>query len=118
MGFERIRTLLHLHRDRFAWQLEEALDRGWAIWTKQAAELLNTFRTNQENRLKEGKGFYKLNEESIASVREDLATNYQALADHPSEEVVQLLEDYGAAELENHTPPSPVRGGEEGYRNR
>ena len=50
--------------------------------------------------MQEGKGFYKLNEESIASVREDLATNYQALADHPSEEVVQLLEDYGTAKLE------------------
>ena len=68
--------------------------------------------------MKEGKGFYKLNEESIAPVREDLVADYQALDDHQSEEVVQLLEDYGAAELENHTPPSPVRGGEEGYRNR
>ena len=100
MGAERIRTLLHLHRDRFAWQLEEALDRGWAIWTKQAAELLNTFRTNQENRLKEGKGFYKLNEESISLVHEDLMADYQTLAEHHFEEVVQLLEDYGAAELE------------------
>ena len=30
---------------------------------------------DQENFLKEGKGFYKLNEESIASVHEDLAAN-------------------------------------------
>ena len=64
----------------------------WTNWAKKAAELY-TFCVDQENWQKEGKGFYKLNEESIASVREDLTANYQALADHHSEEIVQLLED-------------------------
>ena len=50
MGAERIRTLMR--------QIKEALDRGWAGWTKQAAEL-HTFFADQENRLKEGKGFTK-----------------------------------------------------------
>ena len=50
--------------------------------------------------MKEGKGFYKLNDESIAAVREDLAADYQALADHHSEEVIELLEEYDVADLE------------------
>ena len=50
--------------------------------------------------MKEGKGFYKLNDESIAAVREDLAADYQALADHHSEEVIELLEEYGTTDLE------------------
>ena len=50
--------------------------------------------------MKEGKGFYKLNDESIAAVREDLAADYQALANHHSEEVIQLLEEYGTTDLE------------------
>ena len=99
MGAKRIKTLLHSHRDRFVWQIKEALDRGWASWTKQAVEL-HTFRADQKNRQKEGMGFYKLNEESIATVREDLAADYQTLADHHSKEVVQLFEEYGATVLE------------------
>ena len=79
--------------------MEAALDRGWAAWTKQAAEL-HTDRTDQENRMKEDKGFNEHNEESIAAVCEDLAVDYQALADHHSEEVVKLLEEYGTTDLE------------------
>ena len=39
------------------------------------------------------------NEVNVA-VREDLAVDYKTLADHHSEEVVQLLEEYGTAEVE------------------
>ena len=38
--------------------------------------------------------------ESIAAILEDLAADYQALADHHSEEVVKILEEDGAANLE------------------
>ena len=69
------------------WQMKEALHKGWAGWTKHVAEL-HTFRADQENRLKEGKGFYKLNEESITAVHKVLAADYQTLADHNSEEVM------------------------------
>ena len=57
--------------ERFTHQLKAALDRGWAEWAKQAAEL-HTYRDNQENREIEGKGFYKLNKEGISTVCEDL----------------------------------------------
>ena len=96
MGTERIRILLHTHRGNFEKLLTEALAEGWA----QKATELHTFRADHENWTKEGKVFFKLNDESIATVREDLATDYQALADQHLEEVVQILEEYGAAELE------------------
>ena len=80
-------------------QMMEALDRVWTGWTKQAAEL-HTFRADHENRMKEGKGFFKLNNDSIAAVCEDLAAHYQALADRHFEEVLQILEEYGATDLE------------------
>ena len=99
MGTERIRTLLHSHKDRFVRQLKEAMNRGWADWAKQATEL-HTFRVDKENRRKEGKSFYKLDEGSIATVLEHLTSDYQALADHHSEEIVQLLEEFGATEVE------------------
>ena len=45
-------------------------------------------------------GFYKLNEESIAMIREDLAQEYQALADRHSDEIKQLLEEFGDNHIE------------------
>ena len=42
----------------------------------------------------------KLNNESIAVVRKDLAADYQALADQHSEEVVHILEEYVTTQLE------------------
>ena len=99
MGTERIRTLLNTHRGRFEKQLTEALAKEWGGWTQQASEH-HTFRADHEDWTKAGKGFFKLNNESIVVVREDLAADYQALADRHSEEVVQILEEYGTAELE------------------
>ena len=80
MGPERIRTLLHTHRGKFEQRLTEALAKGWAGWAQQAAEL-HTFLADHENRTKSGQGFFKLSNESIAAVREDLAADYQALSD-------------------------------------
>ena len=99
MGTEQIHTLLHTHRGRFEKQLTEALAKCWARWTQQAAEL-HTFRADHENETKARKCFFKLNNESIAAVHEDLGANYQALVDRISEEVVKNLEEYIAAELE------------------
>ena len=99
MGTARVRTLLHTHRTNFEKALTDALANGWAGWAQQAAEL-HTFRADQENRAKEGKGFFKLDNDSIATVREDLAKDYQALADQHLEEVTQILDAYAAAEEE------------------
>ena len=99
MGTERIHRLLNTHRGKFEKLLTEALAKGRARWAQQAAEL-HTFRVDHENRAKQAKGFFKQNDESIATVREDLATDYQDLADQHLEEVAQILQEYGAAKLE------------------
>ena len=98
MGAEQFYILLHLHRGRFEKQLKVALAKVWAGWTQPATEL-HTFRADHKNRTKQGKGFFKLNNESIVAVRKDLAADDQALAYCHSEEVAQILEEYGATEL-------------------
>ena len=90
---------MHTHKGRFEKQLTEAFDRGLARWTKQDAEL-HSFCTDHENRTKEGESFFKLNSDSIATIREDLAADYQAIAVRHSKEVVRILEEYAAADLE------------------
>ena len=83
---DNVRILLQIICERVTGQLKAALDKGWAAWATQAAEL-HTYQEDWENRRKEGRGFYKLNEESIAAVREDLAQDYQTLVDQHSEEL-------------------------------
>ena len=41
-----------------------------------------------------------LNEESIATIREILMQDYQALADRHSEEIAQLLEEFGDSQID------------------
>ena len=94
MKIEHIKNLLETKRKRFMEQLQAVLNRGWAKWAKQSIEL-RTYRADQENQQKDGKGFYKLNEESIDTVCEDLTQDYQALDDRHSKEIVQLLEEFG-----------------------
>ena len=79
------------------------MDKGWEAWVAQTAEL-HTYHADWENRKKEGRGFYKLSEETVAAVREDLAKDYHELEEQHSEELVQLLEDFseGQEELLDH----------------
>ena len=66
----------------------------------QAAELC-TNRAYWENRVKDWKDFYKLSEDNIATVREDLTKDYHSLADRRhTEERVQLSEDLGESQDE------------------
>ena len=78
--------------------LTEAMPKGWVGWAQQATEL-HTFCADHENGTKAEHGFFNLCHKSIAAVREDLVTDYQALADQHSEEIAHILE-YGATELE------------------
>ena len=96
---DNVRVLLQTNHERFTTQLKTTLDKGWMAWAEQAAEL-HIYRADGENRRKEGRGFYKLNDESIADVRTELARDYQALADQHSEELPQLLEEFGESQEE------------------
>ena len=70
---ENIRIRLQTNREKFSTQLKTA-------WAARTAEL-RTYRADWENRKKEGMGFYKLNDEIVATVCEDLAKDYSELAE-------------------------------------
>ena len=93
---DRIRTILQDNHEKFNTRLKVAMDKGWAT---QAAEL-HTYCADRENRRKDGKGFYKLSEDNIATIREDLAEDYQALANQHSEELTQLMEEFTESQEE------------------
>ena len=96
---DNVHILLQTNRERFTTQLKTALDNGWMAWATQAAKL-HAYCADWENRRKDGRGFYKLNKESIGTVWENLAQDYCALADQHSEELAQLLDDFGESQEE------------------
>mgnify|MGYP000011047490 FL=1 len=67
------------HRLTLNCKVEEALARGWNEWSAEGAEL-QVFRADAENRRKEGRGFYKMDENNIQILREDLTKEFYALA--------------------------------------
>mgnify|MGYP000067080054 FL=1 len=83
---ENIRIILQTNREKFSAQLKTAMDKGWEAWAAQTAEL-HTYRADWQNRKKEGRGFYKLSDETVTIVREDLAKDYRELVEQHSEEL-------------------------------
>ena len=88
------------------------MDKGWTAWAAQAAEL-HTYRADFENRKKEGRGFYKLSDDSIAVVCEDLSNDFQELAEQHSEELSQILDDFGESQEELLDRLIEIRGAQQ-----
>ena len=100
MGTERIKLLVDTHRGKFEKMISKALATRWVAWSTQAAEL-QIFHTDQENhRRKETKGFYKLDEESITTIHEELTNDYYSLAQFHSMEIQKLLDEFEDDQLQ------------------
>mgnify|MGYP000474005598 CR=1 FL=1 len=63
----------------------------WKEWSQQAAEL-QTLRADAENLKKAGDKFYKMDEESIVTIREELSEDFFDLAKVHLKEVWGLVE--------------------------
>ena len=59
-----IKILNDKHRQQLNRKIEETLGHAWQEWSAQAAEL-HVLRADAENRRKEGRGFYKMDENNI-----------------------------------------------------
>ena len=71
------------------------MEKVWKEWSQQAIEL-QTLRADAENRKKAGDKFYKMDEESIVNIREELSEDFFAFAEVHLKEVrglVEILDD-------------------------
>ena len=72
---------------------------GWKEWSQQAAEL-QTLWADAENRKKAGDKFYKMDEESIVTTREELLEDFFTLAEAHLKEVRGLVERLDDVQLD------------------
>ena len=63
----------------------------WREWSRQATEL---HRADAENREKTGDHFYKIDEERIITIREELVDDFYAIAQVQTDEIQKLLEGF------------------------
>ena len=89
----RMKILIDKHRDLLNRRVEEAFQRAGEEWAAQAAEL-HVLRADAENRRKEGRGFFKMDEASVQNLREDLTEDYLSLVKSHTAAIEQLLEDF------------------------
>ena len=101
MAETRIKALVVKHRQWFNSKIEETLARAWQEWSAQAAEL-QVLRTDAKNQRKEGRGFYKMDENNIQLLREDLTKDFHALAKSHTAAIEQLLEDFNDDQMLFH----------------
>ena len=71
VGADRIRLIMSAWSDRAQASINESTEKVWKEWSQQAAEL-QTLRADAENRRKTGDKFYKMDEDNIVTIREEL----------------------------------------------
>ena len=101
LGVDRIRHIMSAWRDRTRTSINECSEKVWKEWSQQAAEL-QTLRADAENRKKSGYKFYKMDEESIVTIREELSEDFFSLAEAHLREVWGLVERLDDGPLDAH----------------
>jgi hypothetical protein len=90
-GVGRIKLIMSSWSTRAQASINESTEKLWREWSQQAAEL-QILRADAENRKKTGDGFYKMDEESIVNIREELSEDFYALAEEHLKEIRGLVE--------------------------
>ena len=91
VGLNRIRGIVLTWRNQTKRLIEESLVQWWSKWAQRASEL-QVMGADVENRQKDGDNFYKIDVESIVTIREELSDNFLSLAREQLAVVTQLVE--------------------------
>ena len=93
MGEQKVQFKLSRHKEKMRQMIIDLLDKGWKTWSIQAAKL-QLLRDDHENKKKQGQAFFKMNEASITTIRDELANDIYELITHHKEEINKLLEEF------------------------
>ena len=99
LGVDRIRHIMLAWRDLTWTSINDCSEKLWKEWSQQAAEL-QTLQANVENRRKAGDKFYKMDEESIIIIKEELSEAFFSLAKAHLGAVRGLVEKLDEDQLE------------------
>ena len=73
--------------------VNESIDKGWKTWSAQASEL-QLLRADRDNRKAQGQGFFKMSEEAISTIQEDIAKDLYEMAACHREELSRMMQEF------------------------
>ena len=73
--------------------VNESIDKGWKTCLAQAAKL-QLRRAERDNRKAQGQGFFKMTEEAISTVQEDIAKDLYDMAVGHREEDSRIMQEF------------------------
>ena len=99
MNEDKVLPVLKTHKLKTLKLVVNTLDKGWKTWSVQATEL-QLLRADRDNRKTQGLGFFKMKEEAISIVQEDIARDlYDMVASH-REEITRLMQEFDNHEID------------------
>ena len=98
MGEDKIRAILRRHKINTLKMVTDSIEKGWKTWSAQAAEL-QLLRADRENRKAQGQGFFKMTEEAISTIQEDIAKDLSEITCH-QEEVNRLMLEFDKHDID------------------
>ena len=75
------------------------MDKGWKSCSAQAAEL-QILRADKDNRKTQGPGFFKMIEDAISTVQEDIARDLYDMAASRREEITRLMQEFDKHDID------------------
>ena len=93
MGEERIRATLKRHKLNTLKIVNESMDKGSKNWLVQATEL-QLLRADRDNRKAQGQGFFKMSEEAISAIQEDIAQDLYEMAACHRKEISRIMQEF------------------------
>ena len=103
MGEDKIRAIPRRHKLHTLKMVSESMEKGWKTWSAQAAEL-QLLRADRENRKAQGHGFFKMTEEAMSTIQEDIAKDFSEIAACHQEEVNRLMQEFDKHDIETAVP--------------
>ena len=79
--------------------VSESMEKGWKTWSAQAAEL-QLLRADRENRKAQGQGFFKMTEDAISTIQEDIVKDLSDIAACHKEEVNRLMQEFDKHDID------------------
>ena len=101
LGVNRIRHIMSAWRDQTRTSINDGSEKLWKEWSQQAAEL-QTLQADAENRRNAGDKFYKMDKESIVTIREEVSEDFFSLAEANLGAVRGLVEKLDDDQLKAH----------------
>ena len=94
MGIKHIQMIIGAQSERMKAKIEQFSVEIWSQWSKQAAEL-QILQADADNRKKVGGDiFYKMDKDSIITIRDELLDDFYALADAQIDVIQKLHEGF------------------------